>query len=531
MRQRGPNVNQVRPANGITVSAEQAELLSDLWKGRFDVAYFATHILGLDINHAQKRWFKYINPAADGWSWRVKIIAHVAGNQIGKSLGLAVIIIWACWYKIGVPIDNQTAWTAHSYNWFHVAPSQSQAYIPLDDALKLVRGEHEAQRRPCRLPKGLVVEAKADIYYRSLEFRHNGAVAQFRTTEEKAKALQGKRAAGISADECAFEDHFIEVVNEVLMMRLISTGGPFFPVSTPNGINDWFEYVQAIIDDSPAREVAEEGDPMLGGWAKAGQPLPVWLAANDSAVLVWSAVEDNVGFGISVAEWQRMEQTLSVATKEQQLRGAFLEPAEAFFVPSEQIERAFRRNLPAQALPLPGHVYAIGWDPSMTSDPTVVIVLDITKKPWRGVYFERWVKPMGDTLLLHRMHELHALYSGGAMKLKPGESAPRAKTIYDATSMGGAMLRQSLRDLNPKQGINLAGPNMKNNLLTNLRAALSQGDLILPRAWLRVMREVLTYKLPDNKIVQDCVMALVLPADAAARNFGGQTVMPFRIRH
>lgn len=516
-----------RLERAVVVTPEQAQLIDDLWRGRFDIEYFATALLGLDVNPAQRRWFQFIKPAENGWSWRYKLVAHVAGNQIGKSLGLAVIILWACWYKIGVDPADQDHWRSSAYNWFHVAPSQGQAYIPLDDALRLSRGEHDAQRRPCRLPKGAVLEGKADIYFRSLEF-YNGAVAQFRTTDEKGKALQGKRAAGISADECAFEDHFISVVNEVLMMRLVSTGGPFFPVSTPNGINDWFEYVQALQDDAKPREIPPDDSPLLGGWAKAGEPLPCWEAASQPAALVWSAIEDNVGFGISPEEWQRMEATLDTTTKEQQLRGAFLQPAEAFFVPTKQIERAFKLFLPDRALPEPGHIYAIGWDPSMANDPTVVIVLDITEKPWRGVYFERWERPMGETALIIKMHELHALYSGGAMELAPGQQPPRVQSLYDETSMGGAMLKQSLRDLSPKRGINLAGPNTKRNLLVNLRTALNHGDLILPKKWTRVMREVLTYRLPDEKIVQDCVMSLILPADAAARGYTGISSSNFR---
>jgi hypothetical protein len=258
---------------------------------------------------------------------------------------------------------------------------------------------------------------------------------------------------------------------------------------------------------------------MLGGSCKVGQPVPVW-ETDDGHALLWSTVEDNVGFGIPEEEWLRMERDLDPATKEQQLRGAFLEPADAFFTPSDQIDKAFRKTLPADQPPKPGHRYVIFWDPSDTTDPAVAIVLDVTTKPWVGVHFKYFEKPPGETRLLMEMFALHALYNGAELKLAPGTPRPMVLTGFDETSMGGAMLRRALADLSPKRGINLAGPSVKRNLLTNLRSALNRGDLLLPAAWTEVRREVLNYKLPDDKIRQDCVMALAGATELAARGVG-----------
>jgi hypothetical protein len=239
-----------------------------------------------------------------------------------------------------------------------------------------------------------------------------------------------------------------------------------------------------------------------------------------------SAVADNVGFGLTAEEVARQERTLDVATKEQQLRGAFLEPADAFFVPSVVIDEAFR-DMPDEIQPQYDHKYVISWDPSATTDPTVVIVIDITSKPWRGVYFRRYEKPLGETKLLTEIFALHAYYNGGALRPSRHMRKPRAITAIDKTSMGGALLAQSLTQLQPKRLIELAGPNAKRIGLTNLRAALSTGTLRLPKSWTRVRREVLTYKLPDDKIVQDCVMTLLGNVDAATGGWGGETSSKF----
>jgi hypothetical protein len=214
-----------------------------------------------------------------------------------------------------------------------------------------------------------------------------------------------------------------------------------------------------------------------------------------------------------------MEADLDESTKEQQLRGAFLEPQDAFFVPSQNVLAMFKADMPESCRPEAGHVYIISWDPSATTDPCAALVLDVTTKPWRGVEFRYWVKPPGDTKLLLEMYGLHALYtSAGA----------RAITVFDETSMGGAMLKQQLVGLSPKRGINLAGPSTKRDLLTNLRAAVNGRVIELPASWQQVRREVLNYRLPDDKIKQDTVMALAGAAHIAAKGFGGSVSAPFR---
>lgn len=512
--------------SALRLTAEQARVLDLLQRGR-DPVVFATEVLGVKLNPAQRRWFSLIRPDEDGWRWRYAAVLHVAANQIGKTLGLGVLILWAAWYKIGIDTSDYERWLAAPYAWFHLAPTQPQAYLTLKDIVALLDGTHPAQVNRSYLPKGVVQQVKLEQYYDGLSL-WNGSLVQFRTTDEKAKALQGRRAAGISYDEAAFEDHLNSVINETLLMRLISTGGPLWLVSTPNGINDWYEVVTAVQESAFPREVPDDDDPLLGGSALPGEPLPMW-ENEDRWALLWSTVADNVGFGISDEAVARMERSIDAATKEQQLRGAFLEPADAYFVPSELIDKAFKSKLPLEERPIPGHTYIASWDPSATTDPTVAIVLDVTKKPWRGVYFRRYERPLGETKLLTEIFALHALYNGGATQRMQHVPQPRCLTTFDSTSMGGAMLAQSLAKLSPKRALNLAGPTAKSSGLKNTRTALNTGALILP-VWPRVRREVLTYKLPDDKIVQDCVMTLLGAVEAATKGAAGTQASSFN-RH
>jgi len=467
------------------------EVLHALAIGRKDPVVFFEQVLGIRVNHAQRRWLSLIRPGEDGWQWRYKTVIHVAANQIGKTLGVAGLLLWAANYKIGNDPSDAQEWLNSAYLVIHVAPKQQQAYLPLKDIAMIIKGTHAAQKLPVRVPEGFAREAKVETYYQGLEL-WNGSIIQFRTSEDKAQALQGYRCSLITFDEVGFEAHLKAVVYETLMMRLISTGGPILMVGTPNGMTEYYEFVTEIT--TQGRELGDRK------WE------------NKDSALCWSHVTDNVGFGISQQEVERMEANLDPATKEQQLRGAFLEPAEAFFTPTESMVKAFKEDLLDVEMPKSGHVYAIFWDPSVSSDPTACIVLDVTEKTWRGVNFKHYLKPPPFTQLISDIHAMHALYnSDGA----------RATTGFDSTSMGGAIVRQSLSGLHPQRPINFGGPTTKITSLTNLRAALVERRIILPATWYRLKREILNYRLKDDKIAQDSVMALVGVCDMASRGVGG----------
>lgn len=462
--------------------------------------------MGVKLNSAQRRWFRLCTPV-DQWRWQQNRIIHLAANQVGKTLGLAILILWANHNKIGVDPSDHEVWLKTPYQWFHLAPNQQTAYLTLDDITLLVKGAHPAQydkatgeyRKP-RLPEAFFTFEKVEQYYRGLTL-WNGAIVQFRTTEDKVKALQGRRAHGISFDECAYEAHLIEIIDATLEMRLISTGGPLWLVSTPNGINDYFEIVT---------DLKEHGRTSFDG--------RVWTT-DDKRALVWSTIDDNVGYGLSQSEVDRKEATLGETIKEQALRGAFLEPAEAFFVPAVEVEKAFR-PIPAYVEPIPGRVYVVFWDPSVASDPTAAYVLDVTAKPWVVVQEVYNRKSQGVHELVSRMQEVHS--SRGNAEDPATRIRSSVITGFDETSMGGAMIRQMLSRMSPQRPINFGGTGqVKLDALTNLRAALLSGDLIVPDEYIGLKREILNYRLADKDITQDRVMALAGAAWIAAKGFSG----------
>lgn len=481
------------------------DFLLHLERGRYDIGYFARELLGVDFNPAQDRWAELVKPV-DGYKWRYKRVVHLAANQIGKTLGLAIMILHAANYKLGLPYHDWDFLWSSEWKWYHLGPKQGTADLTRQDLISLVNGNHPAQydkdgkRRPgYRWVPGLAnTDVKFDRYYPGI-LLWNGSQIHFRTTEDKAAALQGIRANGLSVDEAAYEPHLLHILNGTLKMRVIAKKGPIWLVSTPDGINDYYEVVTDIkqqgVNDTHPR---------------------VWRGRR--MALVHSIVQDNVGYGLDedeVAEAIAEDDAMAGQT----LRGEFLTSQDAFFVPIEVVLKAWVKGIPTQDRPRNGHRYVIFWDPSVSSDPTVVTIFDVTREPWRGVYYQRWEKPLGIRKLIPEMFRLHAEWNTAQSMV--GGWGPRAITAYDATSMGGAIIRQELATLTPQRPLNFAGKNMKMNALTNMRAALSKRRVVIPEQWLRLQREVLNYRLDDAKLVQDSVMSAAGGLYIAAQGFSG----------
>jgi len=475
--------------------------------------YFAEVILGVKLNRAQKRWFKRALRTRDGWAWVFKRGAHISGNQVGKTLGLAIAVLWAANYKIGIQNNDWDTWLYSAYNWFHLAPTYTQSLLLRNDMANLMEGKHPAQFdratgefRKIYWQPGLAIEKKIDATYNAFEL-WNGSRVHFRSSDNKAKSLQGVRAHGISFDEAAFEDHLTVVMDQAVKLRLISTGGPLFLVSTPNGINDYYQVVQDMISKS----------------IKINSR--VWESEENQVYAVFSHVSDNVGYGYTQEDVDFLEADLDPATREQQLRGAFLEPQDAFFVPLSNIMEAFVA-IPSEVQPHNDHNYIIFWDVSVASDPTVAVVLDVTRDIFRGVYYRRWEKPLPFRELLSEMKRLHYYYSTPNRGV-PGR-APTALTGFDASSMGGVAVRQELGELHPIRALNMSGSKrVKQEMLINLRKALSTKKLLIPQDWTQATREILSYREDDSKLKQDSVMALVGAVKIAGTGVSGLTRVPF----
>lgn len=499
------------PHRNMKVRAEladpQSDLMRDLARGKLDPVFWAERFLGIRLNRGQRRWVRHAARREDG-GFRPAFLTTVvsAGNRAGKTLGLAVIIAHHCFYKLGLrppkagDREDALRWMRVPYHWYHVAPQMGIAELVFNELTRIFGGIHPAQydrdtgeARGCPLVRELGSGVVAwDKKYRGeylwIRFHSvvGGAEIHFRSTDEKAKALLGLDANGISLDEASFELYLDTVRNEVLHLRRLSTGGPLHAISTPT------EGVNAFAD-----------------WWEEGNPANPRRDAKTIALRL--STRDNVGYGIAQSDFDDLVRTMPDYLVPQNIDGEFIEAVDAYFhAPS--IESVFDVEIASEFAPEKTHRYVQGVDPAISSDAAGAVTLDYTARPLRGVRITKKQGKQSIPAVVNMVREGHLLYS---------QDGSFCTTILDSTGMGGKMFRQEFSVIRPLRDFDFAGTKAKKlELLADLKAVIDRGDLVLSRngMWAELRRQLLGYKLDDKRLETDLVMALALAVRFATRN-------------
>jgi hypothetical protein len=487
----------------VKVTTEAAR---DLAAGRLDPVFFAKRWLGIELHKGQNEWVRVIADR-DESGWRPKYLTTIcsAGNRAGKTLGMAVAVFHSAFYKLGVQPPDGTEkdalrWQSAPYEWYHVGIQQETAELVHREISMILEGGHPAQRgRGCPLITEVGRVAEHTKKYRGeylwLQFHPlvGGANVHFRTTQDKAKALLGKDMNGISFDEAAFEPHLLQIYQEVLNLRRLSTGGQLHFIGTPTeGINDYADLWEM---GNPARP---DKDPQIHS--------------------VRLSTRDNVGFGLTPDTFDAIIRQQAEYLVPQNIDGYFIESKDAYFS-STSVESCFV-DMPEEEAPKVRRKYVQGCDPGITSDSTWSIVLDHTEHgKIVGVRARTRSGKQTIQAVVNMVRENHLLYSQDS----------NCTTIVDETGFGGKLFKQEFSVIRPLRGFDFGGTKAKKlEVLSDLKAALDKKMLVFPKVgvWMRLRRQLLSYKLDDKKIEQDAVMALAIAVRHAIRNSGGSLDNP-----
>jgi hypothetical protein len=485
-----------------------SQAAADLTRGRTDPVFFASRWLGIELHPGQVAWVKGIADR-DESGWRPKYLTTVcsAGNRAGKTLGMAVAVFHSAFYKLGVKPPVGTAedamrWQNAPYEWYHVGIQQETAELVHREISMILEGGHPAQRgRGCPLisEMGKVVDhtKKYRGEYLWLQFHPlvGGANIHFRTTQDKAKALLGKDMNGISFDEAAFEPHLMQIYQEVLNLRRLSTGGQLHFIGTPTeGINDY-------------ADLWEMGNP--GNPGRDNQFFSFRLSTRD-----------NVGFGLASDTFDAILRQQAEYLIPQNIDGFFIEASDAYFS-SLSVDSCFMEEMPVEQSPVKRHRYVQGCDPGIMSDSTWAITLDNTVK--NGIIGVRARTRTGKQTIqavVNMVREGHLLYN---------QDLSTCTTIVDETGFGGKLFKQEFSVIKPLRGYDFGGTKAKKlELLSDLKAAMDKKMISFPRSgiWMQLRRQLLSYKLEDKKLEQDAVMALAVAVRHAIRNNSGNLDNP-----
>lgn len=486
-----------------------AAVLLDFARGRVDPVWWAKRFLGIRLHRSQRRWIRAA-VQRDGDSHFPAFLTTVvsAGNRAGKTLGLAVIIAHHCFYKLGLrlPKDGDAAdmnrWAAVPYNWYHVAPQLTIAELVYNELVRIFTATHPAQydkdtgvNRGCPLMTDFGPVVMFDKKYRGeylwIRFHSivGGAEIHFRSTDDKAKALLGLDANGISLDEASFELYLDTVRNEVLNLRRLSTGGPLHAISTPT-----------------------EGVIAFRDWWEEGNPANP--SRDPKVIALRMSTRDNVGYGIVQSVLDDLIAQTPDYLVAQNIDGEFIEAVDAYFH-GPAVEAIFDETLEPEKPPIRAHRYVNGVDPGISSDATGSLVIDYTdRKAMQGVRITKKAGRQTIPAVVNMVRENHLLYS---------QDTAHCTTILDSTGMGGKMMKQEFSVVRPLREYDFAGSKGKKlELLADLKAVIDKGAIKLPRSggWLMLRRQLLGYKLDDKKLDTDLVMAFALAVRYATRNSG-----------
>lgn len=483
-------------------------LLEDQKKARFDLVFFAERFLGLPLSfhEGQVRWLK-------NSTRQINILRP--GNKWGKSLVAAIKHLHHAVYKplLGTQMTDEEMLKA-KYDTLNFGPGYEQAREVLRMARDIVNGSvlipeshrtltNEATNEPYGVYNQsffqgwFITEDKSEAgILPHLKFTTN--VTLFgRSYDEMGVAFKMKSLAYISGDECADIGELWTFTNGTLLPRLSAFKNPsidYYGTPQPEG----FDYQRMI-------EMAEE-DMKQGGKLFYTQRGSMY----ENPFLPKETIES-------------FERIMDPTMKEQVIRGDFVQSGEKYFG-FDRIQHAVDPNLEVREYGDPTRKYITGVDfaggGSQWADHTVVITIDYTDKPWQVVYFKRvHGSEMPIPMQYQMVREVKERFPG--------------HLIIDSSALGGKNAMAFLSDTQPisadfkPQG----NSNYKGEMLAALKVVFDGGDdpifrrtrekidnkwvdavenwglIRLPNIPI-LIRELQNYKLEDQKLSTDCVMAL-----------------------
>lgn len=384
-------------------------------------------------------------------------------------------------------------WLQHPYQSVSTAPSFDQAGLVYKAARQLMATD---------AMKPLVRKYRATPFP-SIEF-WNGSIMHVRSLHDDARYVDGHGYRYLSIDEAGWIPNLRKLVDSVLLMRLAGGGSLDF-IGTPKGKSQdglfWY-YLQG-----------ERG--VDGYYSQRGSIF-------DNPYLPREDLEMR----------ERLLAGSDEKLRQQVLYGEFID-FEGLAFTGDQLENAFRPELPMEVPPQPGRRYVTAWDLGRTNDWTVGITLDITSRPWHLVRYDRLNKVPWESIynLIGQVREMYD-----------------CRWAYiDATGPQGDVIEEEmLKRRIPVSAVKTNTKNAKIALINGVQTAfdenrrvvgetdvLTHDGLLVKKAKMeepgegewgllrmpeqkQLMTELESYQLDDKKLVQDSVFALGL-AVAGAR--------------
>lgn len=463
-------------------------------------------MLGITLHGGQIAVFNEIFPKdVEPHLWPYRQASITASNRWGKSVEFAIPHIHHAVFKPLLPHEYRSEeWLDARYPIINLCPLVDLSTVVREKVGEILedRAKEQIERIGGRghinpiipamflenpRPKGSnrFLQNIDGTEYDGYKTFH-GSSMEYRTTADGARAIQGKKFYLVTYDEFTREKDPETLIASDIRPRTLDTRGFIFSGGTPH-----------IGTASTAEDVIASGDPENPD-------------RDPNHISFQRPIDDNP------AITQQMKDELVAGTPDylrpQILEGKFVQSHEAFYA-ADSITAAMR-DIPNQRRRTRGHRYVIAFDlaVAIAGDRCVGVVWDVSKMPCEVVEVVELARGTKHDAVVQEMASILAFYNNERFQCQ-------AILTFDSTGMGGRMFADAMMGLRPRpRPFDFAGTkNKKLSILTSLKIFLDKGKVVYPRTATRLAHELKRYRLNDEKLLTDHVMAMAMASQVAER--------------
>ena len=452
--------------------------------GRHDPVFFAKYFLGIDLNDFQVRFMRL----------GTKQNLVVCGNQVGKTVAVAVLHIWHAFYKINLGGDPDMV-AEDQYNTLNISPVGRQAKNAFKYVVAILSSsftwELEGKRyvNQCKI-EWFLPPGGAKEYQNLIKFENKSVFYCVSTHQDKGASIQGDQFGYISYDECVQSHHLKAELDARIFSRIARLNGRLDLISTPDDQAHSQQYWYNLY--STAKRHRDAGT--IGEWA-----------------LHTGYYDDNKFIPYEKREQfkVRMKRRNPILYR-QVVLGDFAVQADRMFLP-EMIQSFWNDELiPTEPEAERKYVISVDWGVADQGDATVMKVLDYTDII-NVVVVDNYEKVGGDPIELMAMLQHKKLHyeSEGSTVL----------VVLDVASLGGQVFRKMLLHLKPigfptqekANALTYFQIRLRNNLKDKSKLSEEEKDGIKTMKSFYIHEDenqLAAYKIDDKRLKQDNVMVL-----------------------
>lgn len=475
-----------------------------------DPSAFSELVFGTRYHAGQKRYAEQA---------KADVNFLLPGNSWGKTEFIVREALYEAWFKEGEgrPTNFQ--------DWLNASDNTLLAsfeYDTIKEAFERFKLYNQARPEVGALIKSLVESPSMEIELT------NGSRIDFGSLKDQGKHVEATRYKRIFIDEAGHIPDISYTFDSVLFPRTMGVSGRIHLIGTPKPHSDPF-----------LLEIFEKGkdgkDPFYFSMAGSVLENEFWTQAERERVLRnpryvkgWREVEAGEELGIlgqaAMEQDGRICVPILTPMGRQVILGHFI-IAGGYFFNRFHVTRMFQWDGPEPEMvgdsfafpPERGHIYMGSFDlagnkrklrgrKSRGSDPTVGFVLDITQRPWKVVRFD--YIPGGDADWEDKYNLMDEVYRTYRLPYLLIDATGNVDSVCEALQNRGVEV----------EGVQFGGSsNKKFDMLRNLQLCTemefdgTRGILRSPMIP-QLKYEMDHYIIPDDEIVQDCVMALAMVA-------------------